>query len=250
MNELPQPAPTPDPKPQGVLDQFIGLFTEPSVVFQRLRRTPTWVGPFILILAAGLFASLTWAAKVDMEAAAKRKFEVMEQAFHVTIPPEVMDKALDQAATQGHPYLTSSLGVLLGLPLSLLVLAAILFAFTRFGGEDEEVTFGHAWAAAIVQALTLVPIPLLAGIMCLLRKVGGAPSYANLAPSHLGFWMHPANPWLRGLLAVCEPFYLFSFVALYFATRHTLRLKTWAIAVVLALTAVFGLGGHFFAGIF
>ena len=237
-------------KPQGVLEQFTGLFTEPAEVFRRLRLAPSWVGALVLTVVVGLFATLVWAAKVDMEAAAKRKFEVMEQAFHMTIPSEAVDKALEQAATQGRPFLQSSLGVVLGVPFALLILAAILFAFSRFGGEDEEVTFKHAWAATTVHGLTMVPISLLAGIMCVLRSVGGASSYASLAPTSLAFWIHPESPWLRGLLAVVDPFYFFSFVALFLAAKHTMRLKPWACGLLMGVAGFFGFLFHFMGGIF
>jgi hypothetical protein len=240
----------PTPPGQGVWDQLLGLFTEPSEVFRRLRQSPTWVGAFVLTIVIGLFASLSWAAKVDMEAAAKRKFEVMERAFHMNIPQEAMDKALDQAATQGKPFLQSSLGIVLGVPVALVILAAILFAFVKFGGEDEDVTFGHAWAATTVHGLTMMPISLLAGIMCLLKPVGGAASYASLAPTSLNFWMSVENPWIRGLLAVFDPFYLFSFVALFLAAKHTLRLKPWANALLMGITGFFGFLFHFIGGIF
>jgi len=240
----------PMPQGQSVWDQLVGIFTEPTAVFQRLRVAPSWVGAFLLTLGVGLFATLTWAAKVDMEASAKRKFEVMEQAFRVNIPAEAVDKALEQAATQGKPFISSSLGILLGVPFVLVILAAILFAFSRFGGEDEDVTFKHAWAATTVHGLAMLPISLLAGIMCLIRSVGGAASYASLAPTNLAFWLQPENPWLRGLLAVFDPLYLFSFFALYLAARHTLRLKTWANVLLLAITGFFGFLFHFFGGMF
>jgi hypothetical protein len=140
--------------------------------------------------------------------------------------------------------------VIIGMPLVLVILAAILFALSRFGGEDEEVTFGNAWAATTVHGLAMVPISLLAGLMCLLRNVGGAPSSASLAPTTLAFWIHPESPWLRGVLAIFDPFYLFSFVALYLAARHTMRLKTWANALLMAITGFFGCLFHFIGGIF
>ena len=245
-----QSEPPQSPRPQSVSDQLMGVFMGPVEVFQRLRRAPSWVGAFLLTLTAALFATLAWAAKVDMEAAARRKFEVLEQAFHMNIPADVMDKALEQAATQGKPFISSSLGVILGVPLVLLIMAAILFAFAKFGGQDEEVSFRHAWAATIVHGLSMVPISILAGIMCLIRAVGGAPSYASLAPSTLSFWIQPENPWLRGLLSVVDPFYLFSFVVLFLAGRHTLRLKPWANITVIAIMGFFGLLFHFIGGIF
>jgi len=240
----------PSPQGQSVTDQLVGVFTEPAEVFQRLRRAPAWVGAFLLTLGTALFATLAWVAKVDAEAAARRKFEVLEQAFGMNIPADAIDKAMEQAATQGRPFLSSSFGVIVGVPLFLLIMAAILFAFTKFGGEDEEVTFRHAWAATIVHGLSMLPIAVLAGIMCLIRNVGGAASYASMAPSTLSFWIQPENPWVRGLLSVFDPFYLFSFVVLFLAGRYTLRLKPWANITVVALMAFFGFIGHFFGGMF
>ncbi len=240
----------PNPPGQSVADQLVGVFTEPAEVFQRLRRAPAWGGAFLLTLGAALFATLAWAAKVDVEAAARRKFEVMEQAFGMNIPADAIDKALEQAATQGRPFLSSSIGVIIVVPLFLLITAAILFAFSKFGGEDEEVSFRHAWAATIVHGLSMLPIAVLAGIMCLIRNVGGAASYANMAPSNPSFWVQPESPWVRGLLAVFDPFYLFSFVALFLAGRYTLRLKPWANVTVVALMAFFGFIGHFIGGMF
>jgi hypothetical protein len=235
-------------KPQGVLDQFVGIFTEPVAVFRRLRIAPSWVGALVLTILVALFATLTWAAKVDMEAAAKRQIDVVERFF--PMPPAEVDKALEKAATQGKPFVSSSLNVVLGVPFVLLIMSGILFAFSRFGGEAEDVTFKHAWAATTVHGLAMVPISLLAGIMCLLRNVGGAPSFASLAPTTLAFWIQPENPWLRGLLAVVDPFYFFSFVALYLAARYTMRLKTWATVLLMAIMGFFGFLFHFLGGIF
>jgi hypothetical protein len=245
-----EPKPLPPAKAQSVLDQFVGIFSEPAEVFKKLREAPGWVGAFVSMLVAGLIATLVWAAKVDVEAAARQKFEVMEQAFHINIPPQAMDQALEKAATQGRPFIQSSLGVVLMVPLVFLILAGILFALVKLGGEDDQVTFKHAWAATVVHSLAMLPITILAGIMCLLRNVGGAASYASLAPSALVFWVNPENPWIRGLLSVADPFYLFSFVTLYFAARYTLRLKLWAIAVLLGIAGFFGFIFHILGGMF
>ena len=236
-------------KPQGVMDQFRGVFTEPAEVFRRLRVAPSWVGAFVLTLCISLFATWIWAAKVDMAEKTRHQFEVMEQVMHNEIPAATIDMAMEKAATQGKPFVASSLGVLLAAPLFMAIMAGILFAFSKFGGEDDDVTFAHAWSAIVVHGLAMVPITLLAGIMCLIRNVGGAASFASMAPTTLVFWLHPENPWLRGFLAIFDPFYLFSFVALYLAARYTMRLKTWAIVLFMVLMSFFGLFAHFVGGI-
>ncbi len=243
-------SPAPAAKPQGVLDQFIGLFTEPTVVFQRLRQAPSWLPALLVFMGVALLASLIWAAKVDQVAMTERRFEVMEQAFKMQMPAEAVDKALDQVQTAKPPYVSAVLGTLLGMPFGYLLFAAILFAFAKFGGEDETTTFRHALAATTVHGLVALPIPLLAGVMALLKDVGGAASYASLAPTTLNFWLQPENPWVRGALAVLDPFYLFSFVTLYLAARHTLRLKQGALIGLMILMGFFGFVGHFMGGLF
>lgn len=243
-------SPAPAVKPQGVLDQLVGLFTEPAAVFQRLRQAPAWLPALLLFMGAALVASLIWAAKVDQVAMAERRFEVMEQAFKVQVPAEAVDKTLDQVQTAKPPYLGAVLGTLLGMPFGFLIFGAILFAFAKFGGEDENITFRHAMAATTVHSLVALPIPLLAALMGLLKDVGGAASYASLAPTTLSFWVQPDNPWVRGALAVVDPFYLFSFVTLFLAARHTLRMKQGALIGLMILMGFFGFVGHFMGGLF
>jgi len=201
-------------------------------------------------MGVALLASVIWAAKVDQVAMTERRFEVMEQAFKMQMPAEAVDKALDQVQTAKPPYVSAVLGTLLGMPFGYLLFAAILFAFAKFGGEDETTTFRHALAATTVHGLVALPIPLLAGVMALLKDVGGAASYASLAPTTLNFWLQPENPWVCGALAVLDPFYLFSFFTLYLAARHTLRLKQGALIGLMILMGFFGFVGHFMGGLF
>lgn len=242
--------PEPAAQAQNVFEQFLGLFTEPSEVFKRLRQAPVWWGTLLLLLGAGLFASMVWAAKVDQVAMTERRFEVMEQAFRMNIPDSAKDQALDKVQTASQPYVVTVLGILFGMPVSYLVFAAILFAFARFGGEDEGVTFQHAWAATLTHALVGLPTVLLAGVIGLVRGVGGASSFASLAPTTLAFWVPTENPWLRGALTLVDPLYLFSFVLLFFAARHTLRLKKGALVGLMVLMGLFGLVGHIIGGVF
>ncbi len=243
-------SPAPAVKPQGVLDQLVGLFTEPTAVFQRLRQAPSWLPALLLFLGVALFASAIWAAKVDQVAMKEHELQVLEQVFKIQMPAEAVDKALDQMQTAKPPYPKAVLGTLLGMPFGYLLFAAILFAFAKFGGEDETTTFRHALAATTVHGLVALPIPLLAGVMALLKDVGGAASYASLAPTTLNFWLQPENPWVRGALAVLDPFYLFSFFTLYLAARHTLRLKQGALIGLMILMGFFGFVGHFMGGLF
>lgn len=240
-------APAPAP-PQSLVDQLLGIFTEPAEVFRRLRQSPAWVGAFVLLMAVGLAATLIWAHKVDQEALTRNNMQVVEDVFHVPHNEAALQTQID--AIHGQPYLKSALGVVLVVPLFLLIFSSVLFFFAKVGGEDDQVSFKHAWAVASVHNLGTVPIGVLAGLMCLLRPVGGAANYALLNPANPLFFFKPENPLLRGLLNLADPFYLFSFVLLFLACKYTLRMKMWANVLVLSISGLFGLLFHFIAGIF
>jgi len=240
-------APVPPP-PQSLTDQVIGVFTEPAEVFRRLRQSPAWVGAFILLMALGLVATLIWAHKVDQEAMIRNNMQVVEDVFHVPHNETALQTQLDKVS--GQPYIKSSLGVVLGVPIVFLVFSSILFFFAKFGGEDDRVGFKHAWAVTVVHNLATLPIAVLAGLMCLIRPVGGAANYTLLNPANALFFVKPENALLRGLVNLLDPFYLFSFVLLYLAGKYTLRLKPWANVLVLCISGFFGLFFHFVAGIF
>ncbi len=240
----------PQPPPQSVLDQLWGLFTDPVSVFQRLYVTPRWLPALLLFMGVSLVASMLWAAKVDSVALTERRFEVMEQAFGIQVPAEALDKALEAAREAKPPYVGAVSGTLLGMPLGYVIMAAILFALVRLGSEDESVTFRHAMAVSTVHALVALPIPLLGGLMAALTDVGGASSYASLAPTTLAYWIRPEHLWLRGVLSVVDPFYLFSFVTLYLGARYTLRLSGKARWGLMILMGAFGGAMHVLGGVF
>ena len=58
-----EPTPAEQPKAPGLLDQIIGVFTEPVALFQKLRNSPSFWPSLILAISIGIVASLIWAAK-------------------------------------------------------------------------------------------------------------------------------------------------------------------------------------------
>jgi hypothetical protein len=227
---------------QGLWTLLAGVFTEPGTVFARLRRGPSWVMPLVLGVAVAVVAGLAWAHKVDMEAQVRASMETTVQAFHMNIPEEAIQKNLD--AIHGQPYLRTALGTLFGMPFFAALMALVLWGFSRLGAEgDEDSTYVQSLSVVSVHYLAMVPATLLALL------VGGG-SLMHLMPTHLGFFVHPENPWARGLLALVDPFYLWSWVLLAIGMRRTLAMRTGAIVGALLLFGVFStffrtMGGMF-----
>lgn len=245
-----EPAPAAPTKAPGLLDQIIGVFTEPTALFQKLRRSPSFWPSLILAIAIGIAASLVWAAKVDMVEVTRHQMETTRDLFRANIPDEAVDSALQKAEGK-HPWVSSVLGPLFGTPVVFLIVALIVWAFASMGTEDDQAapTFPQALSVTCVHYLTTLPGMLLAGIVALLAPVG-ARQIQHLVPTSLGFYIHPEAYSLKGLVGLVDVLWFLSFVVLAIGMRHTLRTKTWAIAAALVFFAVFGGAFRFLGGMF
>jgi hypothetical protein len=227
------------PRPQGFRDQLLGVFTAPGEVFRRLKDAPAWVWPGVFTIVAMVAISLVWAHKVDMEIFTRGQMETASRLFGAQITEAQIQAKLD--TLHGQPYLGSILNVILGFPLICLLLGLVNWAFSTMGSTAPEgTTFRQSFAVATVHYLAMAPASLLTLLVLLARPVGGA-SLVALTPTHLGFFLHPESPLLRGLLCLADPFYLYSYVLLFFGLRHTLTMKTWAIVLDMGFVGLFGL---------
>jgi hypothetical protein len=234
----------------GLYEQVTTIFIEPANLFRKLRSFPVWVGAFLLILGVNVLATICWAIKVDPEAATVRKMEVVARAFSVAIPQQAIDQAAESATQGGKFYINSFIGVGLGFLVGSLILSLLLLFLVKNGSQGKDIGFKHVWSVSVVHGLALLPVSVLGGAMCLIRGTSTASSFMNFAPTTPAFFLAPANPWLRGFLSTLDPFYLYSFVTLYLAARHALKLKAWAMWVLLLSCGVVGVALRTFAGMF
>lgn len=243
---------TPEPvKPDtpGLLDQLVGVFTEPTALFRRLRQSPVWLPALGLAIAISIAAMLIWASKVDMAEATRHQMEMMRDTFKMNLPDQAVEDAISKAEGR-QPWISSVLGPLFGMPFAYLIIALIVWAFAAMGRseEDEMPSFPQAFSVTAVHNLVTLPGMVLAGVMCLLQPVGGR-GIQQMAPTVLGFFLKPESMWLRGLTALVDPFWFFSFFVLAVGMRETLRTKTWAVAACLGFFALFGGLFRFFGGV-
>jgi hypothetical protein len=233
-----------------LLDQIVGVFTEPKALFERLRSRPTWIPALLVAIAVSLVAMLIWASKVDMAEATRHQMERSQEVFHVTIPDQAMDDAIAKAEGK-KPWLSAVSTSVLATPFVYLIVALIVWGCASMGTEEgeEAPSFGQAFSVTCVHYLSTLPAMLLAAIIALLRPVGGA-NIQQLMPTALNFYVHSESARARGFLALVDPLWIFSFFVLAIGMRYTLKAKTWAIGLCLGIFAVFGIGLHFFTGMF
>jgi hypothetical protein len=180
----------------------------------------------------------------------RHQMERTKDIFHVNIPDQAMDEAIAKAEGK-QPWISAVATGLLATPFIYLIVALITWAFASMGtqeGEDSP-SFGQAFSLTAVHYLVTLPAMLAAGLIALVRPVGGH-NIQQLMPTSLGYYVHPEATLARGLVGLVDPLWLFSFVLLAIGMRETLKAKTWAIGCCLAFFAFFGLGGRFLGGLF
>jgi hypothetical protein len=244
-----QPEAPLEPAPS-LLDQITGVFLEPKALFIRLRKRPTWWPALLTAVLIGLAAMLIWAWKVDFAEATRHQMERTQEVFHVNIPDQAMDDAISKAQGK-HPWLSAVSGAVLGTPFVYLIVALIVWGCAAMGRDEgeEAPSFAQAFSVTSVHYLVTLPSMLLAGLIALLRPVGGV-NIQQLMPTCLSYYLSADSALVRGLIALVDPLWIFSFVVLALGMRHALRSRPWAVGLCLAIFAVFGAGARILGGLF
>jgi len=218
------------PKAPSLVDQFVGIFTEPTELFKKLHATPVWGWAMGALTVSSLVLVVAWGLKVDVDAMLR---PVLEQK------PQLSGTQIDQVIDFQTRFLMpiGILGVLFGTPFTLLLGALLRWVVGLGTAEAEKPTFMQALSATSVSSLVMVPYALLTSLMCWTQKVGGL-AQEKLSPTCVAFYLRPENPKLYGLYAQLDIFALFGFVLVYLSSRHTLRLKASGAAINTAVAVM------------
>lgn len=212
----------PTPPTPGLLDQIVGVFTNPAALFEQMRPAPKWLGAILLMAALGLTLSLIWAFRADFELLIRETLERQGKAI-----PDGLESI---AAIQKKFALFGSIGaVLVGVPLVVAASAGVLLLIGQQGTMDEVPTYRQCLAADVVPSLVKLPQVILTLVAIAFRDVGGA-TPDKLVPTSLAFWVHPENIKVAALLTWVDPFAIAYGVIYLLALRHLLRLK-WGYAI-------------------
>ncbi|HJU83474.1 MAG TPA: YIP1 family protein [Holophagaceae bacterium] len=227
-------APAAKPKGPGLMEQIEGLFTSPRALFEKLHDAPSWVPALVVTLVLVLIVTTVWVAKVDADAFFR---PILERN------PKVSADQVDSIIEIQKKFLP------LGAIFAPIVAAAGIFFFAliywglgaAFSQEPVKPTYTQGLVAATVPGLVLIPHGLLMIVMALAKGVGGL-SPEKLPPTSLGFFLQPEGPRVAALLYQLDAFMIASWVMLYFAFRHTLRLLPARAGLATGLVVLLTLG--------
>ena len=218
----------------GLMDQFVGLFTEPVETFKKLNVAPSWIWALVVLILASLAVAAVWGFKVDVDAMLRPGFEANQK-----MTQEQMDQAIS-FMEKFFPYIVI-IQTLILIPVAVFFMALIYWLIGKAASEGEPPSYIHALSATVVPSLVMLPHSFLILVMAFLRPVGGL-TPEKLTPSSVGFFVDVANPKLHALLYALDPFTIGSLVLGFLAFRHTLRLKTGGALACTALAVLLTLG--------
>jgi uncharacterized protein YneF (UPF0154 family) len=212
-----QPEP-PRPAPPGLVDQITGVFTAPGELFQRLNKAPGWGWALGAIIVASLVVAVIWGLKVDVE-------ELMRPALERN--PKIQAAQIDMVIDVYKKFILPA-GIMSALLLTPAMMAALGLFYWLVGKalpQDQPPTFRQAFSAAVVPSLVKLPLMLLIAVICLVRPIGGLPP-DRIAPTSLGFFLHPESLRLQAALFSVELFRLAEAALAFLALRYLVRMKT------------------------
>lgn len=224
----------PTPKPPSLMDQLVGVFTEPSALFGKLRQAPSWVPAVLLGLVFAVAVSLVWGLKVDVDAMLR---PVLER--NPRISADQIDTIIQMQGKLMLPF--GILGALVMPWLVTLLVAFLLWLVGRGFQEDGAPSYLQALSATAVAGLVMVPHSLLTLVMALAKPVGGL-TPEKLPPTSLGFFLSPETPRMQALLYRIDLFVIGYYLLLFLGCRRLLRLSAAGSAVAAAVVALVTLG--------
>lgn len=211
------PAPA-KPKAPSLLEQLEGVFTAPTQLFKRMESAPSWAPALIFLIVMSIVLTIAWASKVDVDAMLR---PILER--NPNVQPEQIDTIIQMQGKFMMPF---------GIVGSIFIISAVVFFMglvywlIGMGTHEGEArpSYMQALVASSVPGLALVPQMLLTIVLCFARGVGGL-TPEKIPPTSLGYFLHTESLKLGAFLYSLELFAIFSWVLVFLACRHTMRLK-------------------------
>ena len=228
-----QPEP-PRAQPPGLMDQIVGVFTAPVELFQRLNKAPSWAWALGAIIVASLVVAVIWGLKVDVE-------EMLRPILERN--PQIQSAQIDTIIEMQKKFIMpfGILGALFGTPAVLAMLGLFYWLVGKALPQDESPSYLQAFSAAVVPALVKLPLLLLIAVICLMRPIGGL-TPDRIAPTSLGYFLHPESLRLQAFFFSLELFRLAEAVLAFLALRYLVRMKTAGALICTLLPLLLALG--------
>ena len=126
----------------GILDQVLGVFTEPVALFKRLAVTPVWKGALGVTMACSVVTTIIWGLKVDVDAMIRPILEA-----NPSLSSEQVDKAIEMQSKFIVPG--GVVGVLVGIPIFLCLAALGYWLLGKGTAEGEPPSYQKALSATV-----------------------------------------------------------------------------------------------------
>ncbi len=235
--------------PLSQAERVIDTFIAPSKTFTDIRRSASWLVPWLLTAIFGLALVYVIDSKIGMDKVAENQVQLSpKQAAKLEqLPPDQREKQMDLSAkiTRNIAYAIPVTSLIV-----VVIMAAVLMATFKFG-MGAAVTFGqciaismYAWLPGIIKSL----------LVMLTIFIGGGENFTfqNQLASNLGFLFDPTNS--HFLYSVASSIDLFSIwilalTGLGYACVTRLKTST-CMAVVFGWWAVVTLGGSAIGSLF
>ncbi len=224
----------PTPTSPGLMDQIVGVFTSPVELFQRLNKAPSWGWALGLLIVCSVIITVTWGLKVDVDEMARPALERN---------PQMQAAQIDMIISMQKKFLMpfGILFSLFGLPAVMALLGLFYWLIGKALPEGQAPTYPQALSAAVVPSLVKLPQMLLLIVICLMRPIGGL-TPDKIAPTSLGYFLHPESLKLQAIFYAVDLFYLAEAVLAYVALRHLVRMKTAGALICVLLPMAVAIG--------
>lgn len=188
---------------------LVGTFSSPAETFRRLVAHPTWWLPFLVsvLLTTGLF--LLSAPKLDWDKTIRDAMEKRAARTGQTIPPEVVNRQVEQSRKMTGVFLAFALGVTV---LGFFIVGLFFWGAARAMGADARYAqllaiWAHASLPNVVGGILAIPL-----IATLPDDSATQASLQGILRSNLGaFLADDASAALRSVLGSLD---LFTFAVL------------------------------------
>ncbi|HEX9008717.1 MAG TPA: YIP1 family protein, partial [Holophagaceae bacterium] len=227
---------TPRPKAPGLMEQIVGVFTEPGALFERLNQSPSWGWAVGLLTGLSVVMTVAWGLKVDVD-------EMMRPILERN--PKIDSAQIDTIIEMQKKFMLpfGVLGALFGTILIVLIIAFLFWLVGRFQAEQEKPSFLQALSATAVPGLVRIPSLLLITLICLVKPIGGL-TPEKIAPTSLGYFIQVGNLKLQAMLYSLDLFFLANLALGYLALRKTMRMKTAGALLCTFVIVLLTVGGR------
>jgi uncharacterized protein YneF (UPF0154 family) len=224
----------PQPKSPGLVDQILGVLTNPVELFQRLAKAPSWGWALGAVIVAALLLTVIWGLKVDVE-------EMLRPTLEKN--PQIASSQIDMIIAFYKKFLLplSLFSTLFFTAAAAFLTALFYWLVGRKTAVSQPPSYRHALSAVTVPSLVRLPYMLLVTLICLVKPIGGL-TPEKISPTSVGYYLQVESVKLHALLYALDLFFVAEVVLLFLAARHTMRLKTQGAAGCILITLVLGIG--------